>query len=185
MIKNGLIIFISGNGSNLNAILQSPIAHFVQAVLSDNPNAPGLKIAQHYNKASHIINPDDCTTNKQWEDNIHDIINNYQPQLIALAGFMRILSHDFIAQQSAKIVNIHPSLLPLFPGLKTHQRAIDANVKKHGCTIHWVTTLVDDGPIIAQSSLDVLPNDTALSLKARVQKLEHCLYPKTLQTLLI
>ncbi len=183
-ITNGLVVFISGTGSNLKALLKSPIAGNVQAVLSDNPNADGLKIAKAHNKTTYVFEPQQYTNKHEWERAMSHTLNRYNPKIIALAGFMRVLSEQFIIEQSHKIVNIHPSLLPQFAGLNTHQRAIDGNAKKHGCTIHWLTADVDGGPIIAQSSLDVLADDTADTLKQRVQALEYQLYAKTLQDLL-
>lgn len=181
---NNLVVFISGNGSNLAAILQTALAPAVRAVFSDNPNAAGLAIAQQHQKNSHVFSKTNYNSKMAWEADMHQTLQQYQPCLIALAGFMSILSGQFIQQQQHNIVNIHPSLLPDFKGRDTHQRVLNSGAKQHGCTVHWLSPAVDAGTIIAQSSLTVHATDTASTLQKRVQQLEHRLYPSVLKKLL-
>ncbi len=154
------------------------------AVISNNPKADGLIKAKNLGRKTITINQELYSDRYQYECRLASEINKFKPDLIVLAGFMRILSKDFVDQYQGKIINIHPSLLPAFPGLNTHRNALLAGVKVHGITIHFVTSELDAGPIIAQKSIEILENDTEVSLKKRIQKIEHEIYPKVIKQLL-
>lgn len=176
--RGGLVVLISGRGSNLQAILAHPVGEQVRAVLSDNPAAAGLQVAQAAGKPTHICAP------AEMEEALTREIAPYAPRLIALAGFMRVLSAEFIAAHQGKIVNIHPSLLPRFRGLHTHRRALQAGARTHGCTVHWVNAEIDGGEVIAQEETAVQAGEDEHTLAARVLELEHRLYPRVLAQLL-
>lgn len=178
----GLVVLISGRGSNLQAILESEAGRQVQAVISDNADAAGLAIARAHGKPAHA-----CPASGDraaFEEALAAQIRRYSPALIALAGFMRILSAAFINAFNGRLVNIHPSLLPAFRGLHTHRRAIAAGAREHGATVHWVSAEVDGGEVIASSKLAVQPQEDEEALAARVLQLEHRLYPRVLAQLL-
>ena len=177
-----LVVLISGNGSNLqaiiNAIVEKKIRVSICAVISNKANAYGLERAAQAGIPSHIISADNFPNSYGYELALHKQVDYYQPDLIVLAGFMRVLSKTTIYHWGpGRIINIHPSLLPKYRGLHTHKRAIQAKEKDHGASIHFVTEELDGGPVIAQMSLHILPEETPESLAARVQKLEHLLYP--------
>jgi phosphoribosylglycinamide formyltransferase-1 len=179
-----LVVLISGKGSNLQAILnaiEQGLPAKVCAVISDKRSAEGLQRAEAAQVPAQVICPEDFKDKSSYEDALRDQIDSYQPELITLAGFMRILTGNFIHHFQNRILNIHPSLLPKYPGLNTHARALAAGDIYHGATVHAVTTEVDQGPIIAQSRLKVAPDDNVDTLKTRVQSLEHKLYPEVLK----
>lgn len=174
--EHNVAILISGEGTNLQAFIDADIPNFnIATVVSDGCTAPGLK------RAIDAGIPIACISA---ERGLRGLLETYDLDLIILAGYMRILSTEFVELYENKIVNIHPSLLPKYPGLNTHQRVLDAGDEEHGCTIHFVTNNLDAGPIIAQDKLIVTDRDTADMLQARVQQLEHALYPKTVKSLL-
>ncbi len=177
---SGIVVLISGRGSNLRAILESKIGGKVAAVVSDNANAEGLQFAEMRGIPIEIIS----FQSGQFEDKLAAAISKFSPMIIALAGFMRILSGEFIARFGGRIVNIHPSLLPKFPGLDTHRRVLEAGEKTHGCTVHWVDSGMDSGGRIRQAEIAVMPGDTAESLADRVLREEHQLYPAVLSDIL-
>ena len=179
-----LVVLISGRGSNLRAILHAPVGEKVSAVISDNPHAAGLEIARAQGKPVHVVNRDDYAVRGDFEQALAAKIKHDEPRLIALAGFMRVLSAAFVAAHHGRLINIHPSLLPAFPGLHTHRRALAAGVREHGCTVHWVNEEIDGGKIIAQERVVVLPDDTEETLAERVLEQEHLLYPQVLSALL-
>ncbi|MBP9722221.1 MAG: phosphoribosylglycinamide formyltransferase [Gammaproteobacteria bacterium] len=192
MQKFNIVILISGYGSNLKAIIDY-VNNFnlpinISAVISSNNQAYGLTIAQQHNIATYILDSQRDSRHGS-QDNLSsallNIIHPYNPKLIILAGFMKILPEQFINYYPNKILNIHPSLLPKYPGLNTHQQVIDNNEPEHGCTIHYVTKDLDAGPIIAQQKIAVCHDDTKETLKLKVQKLEHELYPKVIASLII
>ena len=183
-MKGYVAVLISGRGSNLRAILQSPVGARVIAVVSDNEQAPGLKYAEQYGKEAFIIAPHDFNSLNEWEEKLTELLTALQPDIIALAGFMRILSPTIINAFVGRIVNIHPSLLPSFPGLNTHERALAAAASEHGCTVHYVSAQVDGGKIISRQKVPVLASDNKDALAARVLAEEHKLYPRTLEKLL-
>ena len=182
--SGGIAVLISGRGSNLRAILESPAGAHVSAVLSDNPKAEGLKHAEARGKDAFIVAPEDFSSAPEWEEKLAEILSAVAPKVIALAGFMRILSPPFARLFAGRAVNIHPSLLPRFPGLNTHARALAAGAREHGCTAHYVSEKVDGGEIIAQRKIAVRPGEDAESLAARVLAEEHKLYPRVLLELL-
>lgn len=177
-MKN-IVILISGRGSNMQAIVEAniPNAH-IAAVLSNNPNATGLTWAAERGITTTALNHKDFATRLDFDLAMMQQIDQYQPDLVVLAGFMRILTPEFCAHYANRCINIHPSLLPAFTGLHTHQRALDEGCRIAGCTIHFVTEVLDNGAIIAQGVVPILDNDTADDIAARVLKIEHQLLPK-------
>jgi phosphoribosylglycinamide formyltransferase-1 len=172
-----LVILISGRGSNMQAVLEAKPNATVAAVISNNPAAKGLKVARDAGVDTKVVNHRDHADRAGFDRALADTIAACDPHLIVLAGFMRILTKEFIDRFSGRIMNIHPSLLPAFPGLDTHRRAIEEGVKLHGCTVHFVTPALDHGPIIIQSAVPVMPDDDEKSLAARVLEQEHAVYP--------
>lgn len=180
-----LVILISGNGSNLQAIIdainQQQLTAKIRAVISNRADAYGLERAKKYNIPTHVLLNSAYNDKHNYDAALKKIIDEYQPALIILAGFMRILTPEFVNHFQGKIVNIHPSLLPKYPGLHTHEKAIQAGDKEHGVTVHWVTESLDAGPIIAQVKIAVDPSDTPETLKAKIHREEHKLYPQVIQ----
>ncbi len=177
-MKN-IVILISGRGSNMQAIVNArlPDVH-IAAVISNNPEAAGLAWAKEHGIATEALNHTHYPSREAFDVDLQTCINRYQPDLIVLAGFMRIFTEAFTENYKGKMINIHPSLLPSFTGLHTHQRAIDMGCKIAGCTVHFVTATLDYGPIIAQAVVPVLAEDTEEALAARVLQMEHQIYPK-------
>jgi phosphoribosylglycinamide formyltransferase-1 len=174
-----VVVLISGRGSNLQAILDAGIP--VAAVIGNRAEAAGLALAARRGVPTAVIEHRRFATREDFDAALAAEIDRYAPRLVALAGFMRILTPGFVERYAGRIVNIHPSLLPAFPGLNTHARAIAAGVERHGCTVHFVTGELDHGPVIAQASVPVKPGDTAESLAARVLAEEHKLYPQAIR----
>lgn len=174
-----VIVLISGRGSNLRAILDAGIP--VAAVVSNRADAPGLALAAGRGVATAVVEHRRYATREAFEAALAAEIDRHAPRLVALAGFMRVLTPGFVARYAGRLVNIHPSLLPEFPGLDTHTRALAAGATRHGCTVHFVTERLDHGPIIAQASVPVLPGDSAQTLAARVLEQEHRLYPRAIR----
>lgn len=174
-----LVVLISGRGSNLQAILDAGIA--VRAVISNRPEARGLLLAERHGVSTRVVPHRDFTSREAFDAALAEEIERHAPRLVALAGFMRILTPGFVARFAGRLVNVHPSLLPAFPGLDTHQRALAAGVKLHGCTVHFVTAALDHGPIIVQAAVPVRAGDTADSLAARVLEQEHAVYPQAIR----
>ncbi len=185
MSRKRVVIFISGGGSNMEALIRAAqAADFpaeVVAVFSDKEEAGGLAKAKAAGIATQVFKRKDFTSKDEHEDAILDALAALKPDMICLAGYMRLLSGRFIAPYEGRILNIHPSLLPLFPGLRTHQRALDAGMKVAGCTVHLVTEEMDEGPILAQAAVPVHVGDDAEALAARVLKAEHQLYALALR----
>ncbi len=178
-----IVILISGRGSNMEAILGSALPLEVRAVISNRPDAHGLKTAAKLGVRAIAMDHKAYASREAFDEALAKQIDALKPDYIVLAGFMRILSEPFIKRYAKRIVNIHPSLLPAFPGLHTHKAAIDAGVKIHGATVHFVTPKLDYGPIISQVAVRVTPDDTEDSLAARVLAAEHQLYPQVLRWL--
>lgn len=176
------VILISGSGSNLQSIIDnaSIIDLKIEAVISNNKDAFGLQRAQKSNIPTHSIDHKSFSSREEFDQSLSQLIDQYNPDIIILAGFMRILTAEFTQKYTGKIINIHPSLLPKFQGLNTHQRALDTGEKEHGASVHFVTSELDGGPIIAQSSVEVLMDDTVESLAKRVLIEEHKLFPKVI-----
>lgn len=184
MTKLRVAALISGRGSNLKALLdaaaQPDCAFQVVAVLSNRPDAGGLDHARAANVPTRIIDHKAFATREAFDTVLDDTLTALQPDIVAFAGFMRILTNAFVERWRGRAVNIHPSLLPLFKGLKPQQQALDAGVTESGCTVHWITPGVDEGPIIAQTRVPVLPGDDADALAARILIEEHRLYQRAL-----
>jgi phosphoribosylglycinamide formyltransferase-1 len=174
-----VVVLISGRGSNLQAMLDAGIP--VSAVISNRADAAGLALAARRGIATAVVEHRAFASREAFEAALGAEIDRHAPKLVALAGFMRVLTPAFVARYAGRIVNIHPSLLPEFPGLDTHARALAAGARRHGCTVHFVTAQLDHGPIIAQASVPVAAGDTVDSLAARVLDEEHQLYPRAIR----
>jgi phosphoribosylglycinamide formyltransferase-1 len=172
-----VVVLISGRGSNMTALLEAcrsgAIAGRVVGVISNRPDAPGLAIAARNGVATLVLDHSAYADRGAFESALRDAIDAHVPDLVVLAGFMRVLGADFVAHYRNRLLNIHPSLLPLYPGLNTHRRALADGVKVHGCTVHFVTSEVDHGPIVAQGAVAVRDDDDEASLAARVLAVEH------------
>ena len=176
-----VVVLISGRGSNLEAIINAKLPVKFTAVISNDPQAKGLEIAKQRGISTLALNHRNYATREAFDAELASRIENFRPDLIVLAGFMRILGDAFVSRFENRIMNIHPSLLPAFPGLDTHARALAAGVKIHGCTVHFVTPQLDHGPIIIQAAVPVLPGDTEQALAARVLEQEHRIYPQAVR----
>ena len=186
--KAKLVILISGRGSNMISIIDA-IKHDrlhadVVAVISNRPDAHGIQYAQQAGINTFTVDHTHFDDREEFDKALTSIIDAHEPDLVILAGFMRILTSTFVAHYPKRLLNIHPSLLPKFKGLNTHQRAIEANEKEHGATVHYVTDELDDGPIILQASVSILNNDNPNTLAKRVLEKEHQLYPDAIQKLI-
>jgi phosphoribosylglycinamide formyltransferase-1 len=183
-MKN-IVILISGRGSNMEAIVRALEAEKwaarIAAVVSNKPDAKGLEFAQARGIPTAVVPSKQFATRAEFDAALQEVIDSFSPDLVVLAGFMRILTAPFVEHYAGRMLNIHPSLLPLFPGLATHQQALDARVAEHGATVHFVTAELDHGPVIAQARIGVLPGDTAETLAARVLLEEHKLYPRAVR----
>jgi phosphoribosylglycinamide formyltransferase-1 len=175
------VILISGRGSNMQAILEAKLSIRVACVISNDPAAAGLATARHYGVETTAIDHRSFPDRAGFDARLAETIDSHRPDVVVLAGFMRILTPGFVARYQGRLVNIHPSLLPSFPGLDTHRRAIEAGVRIHGCTVHYVTPELDAGPIIVQAAVPVLPDDDEDRLAARVLAQEHLIYPQALR----
>jgi len=186
-MKN-IVILISGGGSNMEAIVRAAgrdrwaerYGARIAAVVSNKAEAGGLAIARAQGIDTAVVPHKDYATREDFDEALAKVVDGYTPALVVLAGFMRILTPGFVGRYAGRLVNIHPSLLPAFPGLNTHQRAIEAGCKVAGVTVHQVTNELDHGPILAQAVVPVLPGDTAATLAARVLSQEHLLYPRAI-----
>jgi phosphoribosylglycinamide formyltransferase-1 len=185
--RKRVVVFISGGGSNMVALAQAcrepNFPAEVACVISDKPTAGGLAKAQGFGIPTLVFERKNYASKGEHEAAILAALGELAPDIICLAGYMRLISGEFIAPYEGRIINIHPSLLPLFPGLHTHQRAIDSGMKITGCTVHFVTEGMDEGPIIGQAAVPVVAGDTADTLAARVLTVEHKLYPLALRLL--
>jgi phosphoribosylglycinamide formyltransferase-1 len=177
-----VVVLISGRGSNLQAILDAGIP--VAAVISNVSGAGGLDIAARRGVPGLVVKHGDFPTREAFEEVLAAEIDRFSPKVVAHAGFMRIVTAGYVARYAGRMLNIHPSLLPAFTGLRAHERALAAGVKLHGCTVHFVTAELDAGPIVLQAAVPVLADDTAESLSKRVLRQEHIVYPRAIQWLL-
>ena len=177
-----VVVLISGRGSNMQAILEAGLP--VAAVISNEPGAAGLGVAEKHGVPAKAVSHRDFPSREAFDSALAKEIDGFAPRLVALAGFMRVLTPGFVQRYAGRLINIHPSLLPAFPGLDTHRRALAEGVKLHGCTVHFVTQELDHGPIVAQAAVPVRPDDTEETLAARVLAQEHLIYPKALRWLL-
>lgn len=171
-----LVVLISGRGSNLQALVDAGMP--VAAVISNREDAGGLSIAARSGIPARVVDHRRYGTRDRFDAALGAEIDRFAPRLVALAGFMRVLTPTFVERYRSRLLNVHPSLLPAFPGLDTHARALAAGVKVHGCTVHFVTPEVDEGPIVIQAAVPVRPADTEASLAARVLRQEHAIYPR-------
>ena len=190
-VNNGrarLVILISGRGSNMVSILKAidekQLDANIVAVISNRPDAAGLISAADRDIATAVVDNTQYDDRNSFDSALAESIDRFNPDLVILAGFMRILTADFVNHYSDKLLNIHPSLLPKFKGLNTHQRAIDAKEPEHGATVHFVTAELDDGPIVLQAKVPVLVDDDAKTLAKRVLVEEHQLYPNAIKKII-
>ena len=174
-----LVVLISGRGSNLQAILDAGLP--VAAVISNVAGAGGLDIAARRGVPGLVVKHGDFPTREAFEAVLAAEIERFSPRLVAYAGFMRVVTAGFVERFAGRMLNVHPSLLPAFTGLHTHERALAAGVKLHGCSVHFVTAELDAGPIVIQAAVRVLPGDDAETLAARVLRQEHVVYPRALR----
>ena len=180
-----VVVLISGNGSNLQAIIDdianNDVNAQVVAVISNKTDAYGLTRARKAGIPVEVINHADYGTRKTYDQALQDKIDHHQAELVVLAGFMRILSDDFVNHYAGRMINIHPSLLPEYQGLNTHQRVLDAGDTEHGASVHFVTHELDSGPLILQAKVPVLNGDSADTLADRVHDVEHKIYPQVVR----
>jgi len=172
-----IVILISGRGSNMQAILEAALPVKVAAVIANNADAQGLATARQHGVATQVVNHREHGSREAFDTALAAKIDEFNPDLVVLAGFMRILTPSFVQHYNGRLINIHPSLLPAFTGLNTHARALAEGVKIHGCSAHFVTPNLDKGPIIVQAAVPVLPGDSEETLGARVLEQEHVIYP--------
>ncbi|HLS54677.1 MAG TPA: phosphoribosylglycinamide formyltransferase [Zeimonas sp.] len=176
-----IVVLLSGRGTNMSALAQAmrderwPAS--IACVIADRPQAAGLQRAAEFGLPARVVDHRGFERREDFERALRDAIDAYRPDLVVLAGFMRVLGAPFVEHYRGRLLNIHPSLLPAFPGLATHRRALQAGVAVHGATVHFVGTEVDDGPIVAQAAVPVLADDDEQALAARVLAAEHRLYP--------
>jgi phosphoribosylglycinamide formyltransferase-1 len=190
-MKN-IVILISGGGSNMAAIVRAAqrdnwrerYGAEVRAVVSNRPDAKGLAFAREQGIAAEVLDHKSFAGRDAFDEALAALIDRFEPALVVLAGFMRILTPAFVARYRGRLLNIHPSLLPAFPGLHTHQRALDAGCRVAGATVHQVTAELDYGPILAQAVVPILPGDTPDAIAARVLTQEHQIYPRAIAELL-
>ena len=188
-MQNNIVILISGGGSNMEAIVRAAqrrrwAERFdarVTAVISNRAEAGGLVFASQNGIATHVVKHTDFASREEFDVTLARTIDTDVPALVVLAGFMRILTPSFVARYAGRLLNIHPSLLPAFPGLHTHRRAIEAGCRVAGVTVHHVTAELDHGPILAQAVVPVLTDDTVERLAARVLSQEHLIYPQAVE----
>jgi phosphoribosylglycinamide formyltransferase-1 len=171
-----IVALISGRGSNLRALLEAGLP--VSGVISNRAEAKGLAVAAARGIATRVVDHRPFASREAFDAALAGQIDALRPRLVVLAGFMRVLTPSFVTRYEGRLLNIHPSLLPAFPGLDTHARALAAGVKLHGCTVHFVTAELDHGPIVIQAAVPVRQDDTAETLAARVLRQEHEIYPR-------
>ena len=180
-----LVVLISGGGTNLQSIIESvqdgTLDARITAVISDQPDAYGLTRALKVGVRNLVVQRESFGSKIEYETELANIVSSHNPDLVVLAGFMRILGPEFVGKFLGRLINIHPSLLPKHKGLHTHERVVAAGDKVHGATVHFVTPELDDGPIIIQSWIDVTPGDSAQALQQKVLHEEHKIYPKAIQ----
>jgi phosphoribosylglycinamide formyltransferase-1 len=184
-MKN-IVILISGRGSNMEAVVRAARTEQwparIAAVISNKADAPGLAFAQANGIPTAVVPNKDYTSRAEFDAALQQAIDRFFPDLVVLAGFLRILTAPFVEHYAGRMLNIHPSLLPDFPGLGTHRQALEAGVPRHGATVHLVTAELDHGPVLGQAAVDVLPGDTETTLAARVLVQEHILYPRVIRS---
>ncbi len=177
------VVLISGRGSNMESLLKADLPVEFAAVISNKPEAYGLEVARRLGVEAVVIDHRPFPDRERFDAALAAEIDRHAPDLVILAGFMRVLTDTFVRRYQGRMINIHPALLPSFPGLHTHRRALETGVKVHGCTVHFVTPEVDVGPIIIQAAVPVLADDTEPSLSARVLEQEHRIYAQAVRWL--
>ena len=178
-----IVILISGRGSNMQVLLSAGLPCHIAAVISNRAEAEGLGVAQQHGITTHVVPHRDYADRASFDAALAQAIDRHQPDIIVLAGFMRILTEQFVNHYHGRLINIHPSLLPAYAGMNTHERALQDGVKIHGCTVHFVTPDLDHGPIIIQAAVPVLSNDTPHTLAGRVLMEEHRIYAQAIRWL--
>ena len=176
-----IVILISGRGSNLQALLEADLPKCRIVAISNRPDAAGLEVARQRSVVTTVVDHRDFAARADFDAALAEAIEIHQPDLVAMAGFMRVLGDDFVRRFEGRLMNIHPSLLPAFPGVRTHAQALAAGVKIHGCSVHFVTAVLDTGPIVIQAAVPVRAGDTEETLAARVLDQEHVIYPRALR----
>lgn len=177
-----IVIVISGRGSNMEAIVRAAIPGVrIAAVVSNRPQAKGLAFAAEHGIATAVVDHTAYADRETFDAALAEVIDSHSPDLVVLAGFMRVLSEGFVRRFEGRLLNIHPSLLPSFPGLHTHRRALEAGVRIHGATVHFVTPALDCGPVVIQAAVPVLEDDDEARLAARVLAAEHRIYPQAVR----
>jgi phosphoribosylglycinamide formyltransferase 1 len=176
-----IVILISGRGSNMEAILDAHLPAHIAAVISNEPDAKGLATAKNHGVSTAVVAHRNYADRAAFDAALATEIDRHHPDLVVLAGFMRVLTEGFVKRYSGRMLNIHPSLLPAFPGLHTHRRALEAGVRLHGCSVHFVTPNLDSGPIVIQAAVPVSPDDDEDTLAARVLAEEHRIYPQAIR----
>ena len=179
-MKN-VVVLISGRGSNMRSLVEADLPARVAAVISNRPDANGLEYARSRGIPTEIVDHTGFGSREAFDAALATVIDRHTPDLVVLAGFMRVLTEGFVQRYAGRLLNIHPSLLPSFPGLHTHERALVAGVKIHGATVHFVTPDLDHGPIVVQAAVPVRPGDDADALAARVLRQEHVIYPRAVR----
>lgn len=183
-MKN-IVILISGRGSNMEAVVRAAQAEQwparIAAVISNKADAKGLEFAASHGIPTAVVSNKDYPSREAFDAALQEVIDGFSPDLVVLAGFMRILTPGFVAHYENRMLNIHPSLLPLFPGLHTHEQALASGAATHGATVHFVTAELDHGPLVDQVSVPILPGDTADVLAARVLEQEWIMYPRAIR----
>ena len=180
-----IVILISGRGTNMETVVRACARDGwpaqVAAVISNRPDAAGLAFAAANGIPATVIDHRDFTAREAFDQALARTVDGFEPDLVMLAGFMRVLTDAFVEHYAGRMINIHPSLLPCFPGLKTHQQALDAGVRVHGASVHFVTPTLDHGPIVAQAAVPVMAGDDAAALASRVLAVEHIIYPRAVR----
>ncbi|MGG1944667.1 phosphoribosylglycinamide formyltransferase [Trinickia sp. NRRL B-1857] len=183
-MKN-IVILISGRGSNMEAIVRACASERwparIAAVVSNRPDAPGLAFASAHGIATAVVEHGGFADREAFDAALADVVDGFSPDLVVLAGFMRVLTMGFVGRYAGRMLNVHPSLLPSFPGLRTHERALEAGVTLHGATVHFVTPELDHGPIVVQGAIPVTAADDAGSLARRLLAVEHTIYPRAVR----
>jgi phosphoribosylglycinamide formyltransferase 1 len=176
-----VVILISGRGSNMEALARADLPGRIAAVVSNRPDAAGLRFAAQRGIPTEVVDHEQYRSREAFDEALARALARWEPDLVALAGFMRVLGGGVVGRYEGRMLNIHPSLLPAFQGLHTHRRALEQGVKVHGCTVHFVTPALDHGPIVIQAAVPVRPGDDEAALAARVLRQEHRIYPQAVR----
>ena len=172
-----IVVLLSGSGTTLQSMIDAELPATIAAVISNQPDAFGLKRAEEANIPTNTLQHSHYPSRESFDADLQKLIDSYQPDLVVLAGFMRILSDQFVSHYTGRLINIHPSLLPKYKGMHTHQRVMDAGEPLHGSSVHFVNSELDGGPILLQARLPILSSDSVESLELRIKTKEHLIYP--------